>query len=59
MKNNTRSIQTKYRTRSSLAKPNNSQLSYKKRIALSGKSKDDKGVDFSNPIDSSGYISLN
>ena len=59
MKNNTSSIQTKYRTRSSLAKPNNSQLSYKERITLSGKSKDDKGIDFSNSIDSSDYISLN
>ncbi|EIJ2222564.1 hypothetical protein LIA61_000997 [Vibrio parahaemolyticus] len=56
--NNRKSIQTTYRTRSSLAKPNNSELSYKQRLARAGK-KDSKGIDFSAPIDSSGYISFN
>lgn len=57
--NNRKSIQTTYRTRSSLAKPNNSELSYKQRLTRAGKGKDSKGIDFSAPIDSSGYISFN
>lgn len=45
-----------FSSRSSLAKPKNSNLSYKERLQRAGK--EEKGVDFNTPIDSSGYIAI-
>jgi hypothetical protein len=58
MSKNKISIRDSFCSRSSLAKPVNSKLSYKERIALTGRSKQDKGVDFSVPISPSGHIRL-
>lgn len=45
-----------FSSRSSLAKPKNSVLSYKKRLKVA--EKDERGIDFNVSIDAAGYISL-
>lgn len=56
MNNKTDTKKNNFSSRSSLAKPKNSNLSYQERLALAGKEK--KGVDFNAPIDPSGYMTL-
>lgn len=50
-------VRTRFRSRATLARPQNQSLSYKERLAMSCKDKDVRKVDFGN-VDESGYIKL-
>ncbi len=50
-------IKAKFRTRATLARPQNQSLSYKERLAMSCKDKDVRKVDFGN-VDESGYVKI-
>lgn len=56
--NNDRNKKRNFCSRASLAKPKNSHLSYKERLALANNGQESKGIDFTLPINSAGYITV-
>lgn len=47
-----------FRSRASIARPKNQNLSYKERLAIASKGKDACEIDLGAPVDAAGYITI-